>query len=70
MLIYRILGNFRGTKFSRMGPLCEKIFEDSHLVIIDSNGTMHFRVVKILRLQANPRKQRNYFASKISQYMI
>ena len=35
----------------------QEIFEDGHLVIIDSNGTMRFCVVKISRLQANPQKQ-------------
>ena len=50
---YCILGNFRGTKFSRLGPSCEYIFEDGHLVIIDNNSTSIFRVVKISRLQAN-----------------
>ena len=34
------------------------------------NGTSIFRVVKISRLQANPRKQRNYFTSKNSQYTV
>ena len=48
----------------------KEIFEDGHVVIIDSNGTMRFRVVKISRLQANPQKQRNYFTSKISQYTV
>ena len=56
--------NFRGWSHSR------KIFEDDLLVTIDNNGGSVFRVVKISRLQANPRKQRNYFTSKISQYTV
>ena len=68
--IYHILGNFRGTKFSRMGPFREQIFEDGHLVINDNNETSVFRAVKISRLQANPQKQRKYFTSKISQNMV
>ena len=64
------MGNFRGTKFLRMGPFREYIFEDGPLVTIESNGKSAFRVVKISRMQANPRKQRNYFTSKISQYMV
>ena len=31
---------------------------------------MRFRVVKISRLQANLRKQQNYFTSKISQHTV
>ena len=68
--IYHILGNFRGTKFSRMGPFREQIFEDGHLVINDNNETSVFRAVKISRLQANPQKQQKYFTSKISQNMV
>ena len=69
-MLYRILGNFRGTKLSRMGPFREYIFEDGPLVTIENNGKSAFRVVKISRMQANPRKQRNYFTSKISQYTV
>ena len=50
------MGNFRGTKFSRMGPFREYIFEDGPLVTIENNGKSAFRVVKISRMQANPRK--------------
>ena len=56
---YRILGNFRGTKFRGW----EYIFEDSHLVIIDKIKTKFFHVVKILKLQANVQKQQNQFTS-------
>ena len=51
-----------------MGPFREYIFEDGPLVTIENNGKSAFCVVKISRLQVNPRKQRNYFTSKISQY--
>ena len=33
--VHCILGNFRGTKFSRMGPFHEQIFEDGHIIIIN-----------------------------------
>ena len=45
-------------------PFVDKFSEDSRLVIIDSNGTMCSHVVKILRLQANPRKQQKYLPQK------
>ena len=44
-----------------------EIFEDGLLVTIDYYWTSAFCVVKISRLQANPR---NYFTSKISQYTV
>ena len=47
--------NFQVSKiFSKMSSFHKQIFKDGHLVIINKKWNLVFRVVKILRLQANP----------------
>ena len=41
-----------------------------HNIIIIKIILKNIRVVKFSRLEVNPRKQQNYFTSKISQYMV
>ena len=66
-----MLVKFRGTKFSRMCPFANKFSMMAFYIVITGNiETSVFRIVKISRLQANPRNQQNYFTLNISQYMV